>query len=152
MATIMWGTTLAKARTKGISPLVAAVLLIAITMAIAALMATFATNLSTQKLAEAQRCFPTLSLLDLEFKNGNITTRIVNNNKNIAMEGIKLFIVYDDVTKNKENIPLGTYAPKDSLGPLERMTVIIPTNDTTKPDRIEVISTTCGQVTISGNF
>ncbi len=137
---------------KGISPLVAAVLLIAITMAIAGLMATFATNISTTRLTQAGRCSPTLSLLDLEFSNSNITVRIVNNNRNEPMEGIKVFIVYDDPKKNKENIPLNTYAPKDSLSPLERMTVIIPTNETTKPERLEVVSTTCGEITISGNF
>ncbi len=137
---------------KGISPLIAAVLLIAITMAIAGLMATFATNISATKLLQAERCSPTLSLLDLEFNNGNITTRIANNNKNNAMEGIEIFVVYNDPGKNKENIPLSTYAPKDSLNPLERMTIVIPTNDTTKPRRIEITSTTCEGITISGNF
>ena len=137
---------------KGISPLVAAVLLIAITMAIAGLMATFATTISTEKLLEAKRCSPTLTLLDLEFKGGNITTRIANNNRNTAMEKITLSIIYDDATKNKENIALDTYAPKDSLDPLERMTVIIPTNDTTKPKKFEVVSETCSQIFISGSF
>jgi len=137
---------------KGISPLVAAVLLIAITMAIAGLMATFATSISTEKLLEAKRCSPTLTLLDLEFKGGNITTRIANNNRNVAMEKITLSIIYDDATKNKENIALNTYAPKDSLDPLERMTVIIPTNDTTKPKKFEIVSETCSQILIAGIF
>src|SRR3989338_3941431 len=51
---------------KGISPLVAAVILIAITMAIAGLMAAFATNITTSKLSEAKRCTPpTITMLDL---------------------------------------------------------------------------------------
>ena len=137
---------------KGVSPLVAAVLLIALTMAIAGIMATFATNISVTRLEQAKRCSPTLSLLDLDFKNGNITVRMVNNNKNIAMEKIQISIIYADPTKNKENIVLSTYAPKDSLNPQERMTVIIPSNDTTKPEKLEIISGTCPEIPISGSF
>ena len=137
---------------KGVSPLVAAVLLIALTMAIAGIMATFATNISTTKLAEAKRCSPGLSLLDLDFKSGNITVRMVNNNKNNEMEKIKVSVIYSDATKNKENIVLSTYAPKDSLNPLERMTVIMTLNDTTKPEKVEMISETCPEIPISGSF
>lgn len=137
---------------KGVSPLVAAVLLIALTMAIAGILATFATNISTTRLTEAKRCSPGLSLLDLDFKNGNITVRMVNNNRNNAMEGINLFVVYEDKTKNKEKLPLSAYAPKDSLAPLDRMTIVIPTNDTTRPERLEIVSTTCSEITISGSF
>ena len=137
---------------KGISPLVASVLLIAITMAMAGLMATFATNISSEKLLEAKRCSPTLTLIDLSFKNGSITTRISNNNKNVVMETISLSVIYDDATKNKENVPLSVYAAKDSLNLNERITIIIPTNDTTKPKKIEVVSKTCSEILISGEF
>ncbi len=140
---------------KGISPLVAAVILIAITMAIAGLMAAFATNISSSKLTEAKRCTPpTLTLLDLEFapSSGNITVRMVNSNRNNVMEKVTYSIIYADPTKNKENVALSTVAPKDFVNPLEKMTIIIVTNDTTKPRKLEMTTETCPELTISGEF
>ena len=137
---------------KGVSPIVASVLLIALTMAIAGILATFATGISTDKLREANQCSPTLSLLDLSFSSGNVTARIVNGNSKVTMENIKMSIIYSDPSKNKENLDLSTYTGKNSLGPQDRLTVIVPTNDTTVPRKLEITSKTCAQIPISGDF
>src|SRR3989338_298115 len=64
---------------KGISPLIAAVLLIAFTMAIAGIMATWATQFSTQKIeqssAEAE-CIGVLDIGSLSYSNGTISVRV----------------------------------------------------------------------------
>ena len=137
---------------RGVSPLIASVILIALTMVIAGIMATYATSISEERLLQVQQCSPALTLLDLDFNNGNVTTRIVNNNKKVVMQDISVSIIYEDPAKNLENIPLDKYAPKDSLNPLERMTVVIPTNDTTSPRKLEVVSLTCSEIPVSGSF
>lgn len=130
----------------GISPLIAAVLLIAFTMAIAGLMATWATSFSEQRLQSARSCALALDVLDLDFNAGTITVRVVNNNNRENMTDLKASLIYDNPQKNKDDLPLKDYSGKSQLGPTERMTVIIPTNDTARPRKIEVVSGTCPSV------
>ena len=137
--------------TKGISPLIASVLLIAFTMAIAGIMATWATTFSSERLAGAQKCVFAVELLDLKFSNGNVSARVGNNLKADTLTGFKVSILYDDVSKNKDSIDLSNYN-LTSLAPLERKTVIINTNDTTRPATFEVLSSTCVGTPVRMNF
>lgn len=136
---------------KGISPLIAAVLLIAFTMAIAGIMATWATSFSSERLAGAQKCVFALEILDLKFSNNNVSVRIGNNLKTDTLSGFMASIIYEDATKNKENIELSGYN-LTSLAPLERKTLIINTNDATRPSIFEVRSITCTGTPVRLNF
>lgn len=136
---------------KGISPLIASVLLIAFTMAIAGIMATWATSFSSERLASAQKCVFAIELLDLKFSNGNVSVRIGSNLKTDTLAGFKVSILYDDVSKNKDSIDLSNYNIT-SLAPLERKTVVINTNDATRPATFEVLSSTCVGTPVRMNF
>src|SRR3989344_2274949 len=90
---------------KGISPLIAAVLLIAFTMAIAGIMAIWATTFSTQRLETAATC-PALTVSDISASGtggGNVSVRLINVNRNIKQTGIIASFIYSDPTKNLEN-------------------------------------------------
>ena len=130
---------------KGISPLIAAVLLVAFTMAIAGIMAAWATTFAQGRLTEATTCALALRVLDLKFTNGNISVRVVNENNNANLTDIRFSILYADSVKNKENQMLKTYnADADPLSPTERQTVIINTTDNvTEPTDIEIVAGNC---------
>ncbi len=140
-----------KNHNKGISPLIAAVLLIAFTMAIAGIMATWATSFSSERLAGAQKCVFALEILDLRFNGGNVSVRIGNNLKTDTLTGFEASILYEDSKKNKDSIKLSDYN-LTTLVPLERKTIIINTNDATRPSIFEVISSSCTGTPIRLNF
>ena len=84
---------------KGISPLIAAVLLIAFTMAIAGILAIWATTFSQQRLQSAATC-PALGVQDLTYNTATdeISIRLLNTNRNAAQTDIKVSIIYADGT------------------------------------------------------
>jgi flagellin-like protein len=135
---------------KGISPLIAAVLLIAFTMAIAGIMATWATSFSQQRLGPTQ-CALALSIDDLRFDDGVVTVAIRNNNNRINLTDIIGSLFYTDITKNKDYI-LKSYNASDPLGPMSGTVAVIDTGDTTRPERIRVVAGNCPDVPASGYF
>ena len=147
-------TTRRKTVSKGISPLIAAVLLVAFTMAIAGIMAAWATTFAQGKLTEATTCALALRILDLKFTNGNITVRVVNENNNANLTDIRFSILYADPVKNKENLFLKTYnADVDPLAPSEKQTVIVNVTDNlTEPTDIEVTAGNCPRTPAKGRF
>ncbi|MFH0832856.1 MAG: hypothetical protein V1900_04005 [Candidatus Aenigmatarchaeota archaeon] len=136
---------------KGISPLIASVLLIGITMTIAGVMATWATSFPSSKLGST-KCVFALGIADLSFSEGNVTVRIENTNNNFNLSTLKASIIYDDPKKNVENILLKNYGAKDPLGPVESTTAIISLNETTKPKKVEVVAANCPEYKISKEF
>ena len=135
---------------KGISPLIAAVLLIAFTMAIAGIMATWATTFSQTKLGPTQ-CALALSVEDLKFENGIVTVAVRNNNNKINLTDIMGSVLYSDITKNKDYM-LKDYGASDPLAPLMGTAAVINTTDTTKPERIRIIASNCPDTPANGYF
>jgi len=135
---------------KGISPLIAAVLLIAFTMAIAGIMATWATTFSQQRLGSAQ-CALALSVEGLKFEDGIITVALRNNNNKINLTGLVGSVSYSDMTKNKDYI-LKDYNASDPFAPLMGTTAVINTTDTTKPESIRVVASNCPDTPTTGYF
>ena len=131
---------------KGISPLIAAVLLIAFTMAIAGILAIWATTFSQQRLQTAQQC-PALTVQDVSFTPGNSTVssqvnvRLLNTNRNVAQTGVKASILFAD----------GTNIEAQSLTDLTALQVRTDTintartgkSNTTVPTRVEIVTTEC---------
>src|SRR3989344_4035200 len=138
---------------KGISPLIAAVLLIAFTMAIAGILAIWATTFSQTRLQTAGEC-PGLTVQDISFKagsdgactgggstcNATVTARLLNQNRNTAQTGVKLSVLYVDGT-NAEARSTAEFAA------LEVRTVTIKNlradSNTTVPTRVEIVTTNC---------
>ncbi len=130
---------------KGISPLIAAVLLIAITMAIAGLMASWATQFSGSRLTKTDQeanCIGALDISSLKFDNSTITLKI-RNIGSINLTDLKANIEYGDATKNKADVILKNYNITDPLGPGSTTFLIYKAADSTVPDKIEILSDNC---------
>jgi flagellin-like protein len=131
---------------KGISPLIAAVLLIAFTMAIAGIMATWATTFSRERLvgaSEEAECIGALDISTLAFSNGTISVKIRNLSDKINLTSIKATIEYSDVVRNKADIAISDYNATDPLAPGGTTFFIFNTGDPTKPRTLEVIAGNC---------
>ena len=137
-------------RQKGISPLIAAVLLIAFTMAIAGIMATWATTFSREKLlgaSEEAECIGAVDLSTLSFGNGTITVKIRNLSDKINLTDMKANVEYADVTKNKADVLLKNFNVTDPLSPGATTFLVYSTNEAAKPNTIEVIASNCQKQT-----
>ena len=135
---------------KGISPLIAAVLLIAFTMAVAGILATWATQFvktESEAAVEEQKCVGSLALDVPQFSNGNVSVTLSNLNGELNLSGLKAFLKYNDVSKNKQ------YPLNATLGPTEKKTVTFSTDQLgTKPEQIEVVSKQCPKYPVRMNF
>ncbi len=134
---------------KGISPLIASVLLIAFTMAIAGIMATWATSFSSQRLAtseEKANCIGGLDLRTVAFSNTTLSVQIVNLKTNLNMSGLVANVIYDNPAKSKahSNIQMKNYNVTDPLPPGFSDWFIYNTGDTAKPIRVEAYASSCG--------
>lgn len=130
---------------KGISPLIATVLLIALTMTIAALMATYATSITRGKLQEASAgadCIGAIDISQLAFSNTTVSVKIRNVGEGFNLTDIKASLEYGDITKNKQ-INIKDYNATDPLSPGLTTWLVYDTSSTTKPQKIEITSSNC---------
>src|SRR3989344_4276336 len=103
---------------KGMSPIIATVLLIGIAVIIGALISTNISSISGTKLSSAE-CTLSLRVSDVAFdKNANLLLFKVNNEGNDAMKDFTGSVVYSDSSKNIERINLHnlSLAGEKSLG------------------------------------
>ncbi len=123
-------------------------------MAIAGIMAAWATTFAQGRLAESTSCALALRVLDLKFTNGNISVRVVNENNQANLTDLRFSIVYDDPVKTKDNLFLRSYNPNaDPLEPAERQTVIINTTDNaTEPQKLEIVAGNCPKTPATARF
>ena len=136
---------------KGISPLIAAVLLIGFTMAIAGLMATWATTFTKTKIEGFEAgCVGALDISSLSFSNEIVTVKIKNLG-NLNLTGLTASIEYSDASKNTV-YTLSNYGISDPFpsGGIEWLT--LNTTDTTRPTKIEVLTTSCPENPAVLNF
>ncbi len=144
------------AMTKGISPLIAAVLLVAFTMSIAGLMAAWATSFTQSRLASLD-CATAIDITALSFSNENITIRVRNTDTSFTLQNLTMSVIYSDVALNRESIFIANtnftddglvrveVAAKDSLAPGDATSAKINTFSTMTPKSVEVISVNCKQ-------
>ncbi|HLC76957.1 MAG TPA: archaellin/type IV pilin N-terminal domain-containing protein [archaeon] len=130
---------------KGVSPLIATVLLIAVTMAIAGVMATWATTFTAGKVEEANvgaDCIGAIDISSLAFSNTTVTLKIRNVAERINLTNIKASIEYGDFTKNKQ-LNVVDYNVTDPLPPASTTWLVYNTASTTKPSKIEILASNC---------
>jgi len=130
---------------KGISPLIAAVLLIAFTMTIAGILATWATTFSKERLSTSAiegQCLGAIDLASLNFQDSAITAKIRNVAQSVNLTGLKASVEYTDTTKNKEYV-LKNYGVPDPLEPSSTAFITINTAESAKPLSIDVVSSNC---------
>lgn len=135
---------------RGISPLIAAVILIALTMAIAGLMAAFATQITTSKIAESQAksgCLGAIDLSSLSFQNTTISLKVTNQQERVNITGFVADIEYGDPLKSKaqSNIKMKDFNFSDPLPPNTADWFIYDTKDATVPKSIFVFGASCGR-------
>lgn len=85
---------------KGVSPLVAAVLLIAITMTLAAMLSYWASNFVRSRLPEgepAECSFAYFRMYSCSYASGQLTA-ILENVKDIQLKNITAYVIYDNGT------------------------------------------------------
>ena len=134
---------------KGISPLIAAVLLIAFTMAIAGIMASWATTFSSQKLGQAASEAGCIGALDMDtpsFTGTNLSIRIRNVNEKINLTDIRVSIIYSEPAKSNLHKDILAAA---ILQPHETLWFINNTGDATKPGSVEVVAGNCIKYPVS---
>lgn len=134
-----------KAQRKGISPLIAAVLLIAFTMAIAGIMASWATTFSSSRLSTAQtqsECIGALDISSLRFDNGTVSVKIRNTNEVINLTALHAILEYGDARKNRD-YTLSSYNVTDPLPPAATTFLILSTNETARPEKLELVAGNC---------
>ncbi len=130
---------------KGVSPLIAAVLLIAVTMAIAGVMATWATTFTSGRIGESSagaNCIGSLDISSLTFSNGTISVKIRNVADRINMSDIRALVEYDDVSRNKE-INIVDYNATDPLAPGATTWLVYNSGDPTRPVKMEILAQNC---------
>ncbi|MBI4019077.1 MAG: hypothetical protein HY364_02390 [Candidatus Aenigmarchaeota archaeon] len=96
-----------RASRKGISPLIAAVLLVAFTMSIAGLMAAWATTF-TQTRLQSLDCANAMDISQLTFADENVTIRIRNIDSTSDISNMTISIIFNDAnaTLNREAVPV----------------------------------------------
>src|SRR3989338_197785 len=111
---------------KGVSPLIAAVLLIAFTMAIAGFIGTWGTVFLQTELHGAAiegECISALDISSLDYKNGKIFLKLRNTAK-INLTGLRATVEYSKTEKNTEYL-LENYGVPNSISPASTYFVII---------------------------
>jgi flagellin-like protein len=139
---------------KGVSPLIASVLLIAVTMAIAGVMATWATTFTSSKIQDSSsgaNCIGAIDVSSPQFSNTTVSVRIRNTGERINLTALKASVNYEDAKMSRE-INLRDYNASDSLSPGQTTWLIYDTGLTTRPNNIEIIASNCikypGKITI----
>ncbi|HLD83325.1 MAG TPA: archaellin/type IV pilin N-terminal domain-containing protein [archaeon] len=150
-------------RRKGISPLIAAVLLIAFTMSIAGLMAAWATSFTQTRLDNLD-CVNAIEISQISFTDENVTARIRNIDSTISIQNLTISVLFSDAnaSSNREAIPVTLpYDNTDNNGHRTKVELaapnpLVPGVATTvkinlfaigKPAKIEVNSMNCKQPT-----
>lgn len=135
---------------RGISPLIATVILIALTMAIAGLMAAFATQITSTKISESQEksgCLGALELSSISFQSTILSVKISNHHERMNVSGFIADVDYGDPEKSKAhlNLRMKDYNFTDPLMPGTSDWFIYNTSDTVVPKSVFVFATSCGR-------
>lgn len=132
---------------KGVSPLIAAVVLIAFTITIAFIIANWGTSFvqsQTEDISSQIQCLNALSTGNPQFypnQEGGaskIAISVTNLNRKIDLVNIKLSVYYDDSSKNLENIDTGI-----TLAPGDTKTIVQDLAATEKPTSVRVVAGNC---------
>ncbi len=135
---------------KGISPLVAAILLIAFTVAIAGILATWADKFTKGKLAEIEpstACLGALDINSVSFSGGTISARMRNLGRNVNLSNFVTTLEYSDgepfkIYPKKEPYPIDSSVPQ-FLSPGDIDFISIPTGDDRKPSFVRIAADPC---------
>ena len=130
---------------KGVSPLIASVLLIAVTMAIAGVMATWATQFTATKIGESTSgadCIGAIDISNLQFNGSHVSFKLRNLADRINLTSIKASIDYSTVSLDKE-INIKDYNASDPLSPGSFTFLVYDTGSPSKPQKVQIRAANC---------
>jgi flagellin-like protein len=140
---------------KGISPLVATVLLIALTLTIAGIVAMWASSFTQAKLTESEQNTTQICTgANLRISDARIIGGVgyfkLENIGTAALKGFKAYLFYSDPAKDETLDPSKCYWVQNSSYTLENLTVLPGeiytinfTNSSGSPLRIRVVAVNC---------
>src|SRR3972149_6856661 len=138
---------------KGISPLIAAVLLISFTMAIGGVLLIWSSTFSQQRISSAEKCSLAMGIDSNYIESSKTLAKSVNirirNKADGDLTGLKASILYYDSSKNLDGIPIAVesnrvlVAAKGTLSTGETTNAVIEVTDKGYPSKIEVVSAEC---------
>ncbi len=135
---------------KGISDLIATVLLIAVAIVVAMVVLNWSNFFSENRLDESRTDIGCMDAIDLSqpfFSNTTINVTISNTNNKISLVNLKARVTYEnDVERVFENLT------NASIMPREVANVLIDTGSTEKPKKIEVTASNCPEGLAFRNF
>lgn len=135
---------------KGISDLIATVLLIAVAVVVAMAILNWSNFFSENRLDESRtdiRCMDAIDLSQPLFSNTTINVTVSNTNNRISLLGLKARVTYaNDIERVFENLT------NASLKPREVANVLIDTGSAEKPKKIEVTASNCPEGLAYMNF
>lgn len=134
---------------KGISPLIAAVLLVAFTMAIAGIMAAWATQFSVGKLGPSE-CALSLSILEKDFSNTTVNIAFTNRNEKLNLSNIRATVIYQNLSTR--SYELKNHGAADPLGALSATSASIETGSQARPKTIELVAGNCPNAPVRESF
>jgi flagellin-like protein len=132
---------------KGISPLIASVVLIAVTLAIAGILTTWSVSFvgsKTSEVTEKAECGGALEI-DRDFiklSGSNLTFAVRNTKASLNLTNVVVYFKYADGFQSSFALASCCNFPKDLI-PLGIQTVTVPTGKAEKPERIEAIASNC---------
>jgi len=135
---------------KGISPLIAAVMLIFITMIIAGIMATWSTSLFRAQTSELA-CVGALSVDYPSFDAGVVNVKIKNTDDKVELSGLRVYLEYSNASKNKDYLA-SDHGITDPLTPASVDWFSVDTEDSNEPVSLEVMALSCPKGSVSVNF
>ena len=125
---------------KGLSPLVASVVLIAFTISIAFIIANWATTFVTTQTSGVTSDVQCIGALDVDapsFSGTTLSVRVSNFNDKLTLTDLKISLYYTDPAANQENLDSGIAA----LEPGNTKTIV--KTSATKPKSVRVVAANC---------
>ena len=127
---------------KGVSPLIAAVVLIAFTISIAFIVANWATSFvstQTESISSEIQCVGALDADSPTFSGSTVSIRVSNFNPKINLTNLKISVFYDDASLNIDSVATNV----DVLGPGDTKTISHNTQENTRPKSVRVVASNC---------
>ncbi len=132
--------------------MVATILLVAFTTIVGTFLFSWSKLFSTSTLESAQQCSPFISIESLKFSDGKVSITLYNPNSYTAFKGMRVSLLYEDSTKNMENVNLSAYGIKDPLEIADFTSAVVNTSDTAKPQKAMVTSKNCPNAVAERKF
>ncbi len=140
---------------KGISPLIASVVLIAVTLAIAGILTTWSVQFVGQKGSNILKQADCLGALEVDqdyirfnAQSQNLAFIMRNTKNNIELTGLQAILIYPDADV-KQYFLSQCCSLQEPIPALGVASVSIPTNKTIKPDKIDILAANCPEYKVS---